>query len=155
MIFLDESGKRWKHIKVGSSVVSTSLFLPFGALVAAAIFLAPSWGSFSLPRPFSQPQNKKATTQVLGSSTTATKPATATKRVVKPAQSTTIQSAGAVTNQSAPLPATSSYSPTATSPTPTKTPITSPIATQAPGTLIKPLDPGKSAYGQSHKTTHS
>jgi hypothetical protein len=42
MIFVDESGKRWRRIKLGTRFLSTAVLFPVAILVAASLLYFPN-----------------------------------------------------------------------------------------------------------------
>lgn len=142
MIFLDESGKRWKRIKHSTAGIALLGSLPVGVLVLGSLVYQPQWGLLPLVR--------QATGAVLSTSAksqpnqpASTKSKTAPKTVQTAAQvvrQLAYQAAGAI---SASIPASTSVAaaPTANPVTPTPAQSVSPTSG----------NPAQNDYGQSHK----
>jgi hypothetical protein len=151
MIFVDESGKRWRAIKRSFNVLSSTVALPVVGLAAAALFYLPNWGNLSLPKP-----------ETASSTSTTSLPSPAvlsaiSSHVRSDSHSPQTSTTGAPTSSSSTGSQASSLSPNsaapvATSSTPTTPTTTAPTPTNN-GLSNKPTDPGNSAYGQEHRPT--
>lgn len=152
MIFLDESGKRWRRIKRSTALLSSTVVIPVGILVVASLLYLPSWGSISLPKPFH-------TGKVLGTSVTAVSPTVENKKNSlfrstgsSQAVGTSQPASAAGTAQPSTTPGT--LPPSTTPPTSITLPVTSPTQS-TPTPFNQPIQTGNSEYGQSHRPTRS
>ncbi len=155
MIFLDETGKRWRRIKRSLGLLGSTLALPTGIIIIAALFYLPAWGSISLPKPVftedsSALEPEPDISSVLSSQTPENQPATSSTR--RKSTSTPSSSVESDTNQTQPdttTPADNNAStPQETSPEIQPLPTPDPINQDL-------VSPGNSEYGQNHKPTRS
>ena len=159
MIFLDESGKRWRAIKRVTKTGAAGLLVPILLVGTGAFLFNPGWASLAL-----KPLQKPA---VLGAKTTAAQAtvATAAIKARSPTKSSTVnnaQTTGGV-QLAASLPTNSTtleqpaYSspitPSSTTSTPTTTPPQASTPPSDPHAKSKTVDPGKSSQGLAHHFT--
>jgi hypothetical protein len=153
MIFLDETGKRWHRIKLGTGLLSTTTVTPVLVLLVASLLYLPSWGSFSLPTPFSthEPQVKSEQTSQESSNPTSSGQPSSTR---VPSQSSTESGSSLAGSSSQPSPDTvpsgTETTPTTTTPAATSTP-----TSQGQGIVNQPDTTGNSDYGRTHQPTRS
>ncbi len=146
MIFLDESGNRWKYIKLSTTGMVMAGSLPVAALLLGSFVYQPSWGLV--------PLIKQASVAVL---TATAKPQTVTQESTPAVTQSKLGAKKPAASNPAPQPSLQSQSPsTAASPQPT----TAPTATASPTAVVNPTqpqsasttgDPAQNDYGQSHK----
>jgi hypothetical protein len=129
MIFVDETGKRWKRLKLAGVGVGLIVAVPVGVLLAGSL-VTPSWGQIPVV---------KQAGQLLGVTKPSTTSANPPKGQVK-----------GVTTKATPKP-TSSNKPTSPTPKPAATlaATTAPTITPSSADLHRNND-----YGNSHKPSH-
>ena len=145
MIFLDETGKRWRRIKVGAGFISTGAIIPVAVLLAASALYLPSWGNLSLPQPLKKPTavNKPPASQqnVLSAETPSNTQAQQSSR------------ASAATQTQATTPAVTTQHTTST-PAPSQQGQSNAVQPTQDTTTTDTAS-GNKDYGQSHKPTRS
>lgn len=150
MIFLDETGKRWRRIKLGTGVLGSTVTIPMLLLIAAALLYLPHWGNLNLPKPFSasEPQVKAAeSTQVATTFNTGShrsNPA-APRKGTNSSSTSVSDTSSTSTGPQATTTSTSNEAPV----TETTTTTTPPQAES--GLANQPEQPGNSDYGRSHQ----
>lgn len=151
MIFLDESGKRWKHIKRSTAAIGLLTALPVTILLVGSLIYQPDWGLLPLA--------KKASSLVLSVSTKAqphSSPTTATKSAPKTNTNGT-KVAGQVAYQAGGGNITSSPTSFPASSPPLATTLNATIApsstqtTQSTSASPTENNSAQKDYGQSHK----
>ena len=144
MVFLDETGRRWKRIKHSTAGLILISSLPVAALIAGSIVYQPHWSGLSLlPKSDPPPPVIHRGTALGASTSTVTTPAqlnTASHRVAYTAS--TVQ----------PITISISARPLAPSPTPQATPTPTPKSA-SPSPTPTP-DNTHNDFGQGHKPTH-
>lgn len=152
MIFLDKSGKRWRHIKRGTGLLSSTVLVPLGVLVVASLLYLPSWGSFTLPSPLRTGATSSThTANVLSAHNTQQNKNAESSSSPSRALSSSVSTVGATSPAaiSADSPTTTTTS-TGTAPPPNSgtTQTTSGLGNQT-------IQPGNKIYGQSHQPIRS
>lgn len=136
MIFLDESGKRWKRIKHSTAGVTLLCVLPVVALLGGSLAYHPQWGVL--------PLIKQATAVVLTGS--------AKLRPTSPSPTTPKLTAKAVATATTAI-ARVAYRPAAASSSTVSSTTTQPATTTTslPAVATTAANPTQNDFGQSHK----
>jgi hypothetical protein len=140
MIFLDESGKRWRRVKRSATAITLVVALPVLAVVGASLAYRPQWGALPLV--------KQVAEVVLPSSTQAHNPRLAAPKLAPK----TAGSGPGQTNQLVayrPAGASSGAALGASFTTPAS-PVATPVATPTPAPPGGG-NPVRNDFGQSHK----
>lgn len=144
MIFLDESGQRWKRIKLSTAAAVSLVALPVVAVVGGSIAYHPTWGSLSLIHQVASVaglESGNLASAYVQSPQSAAAKAKAAARVVTYAGASLVLASG-----SNPISSTAVTQPTSSA-TITST-STSPKSTSPTGG-----NPVQNDFGQSHKLT--
>ena len=145
MIFLDESGKRWKHIKRSTAGLAMFGLLPVLALVGGSIAYRPQWGVL--------PIIQQAAGVVLSGSIKpqgVTSGPTALKQAANSTSKFT-QSIARIAFASASASSTAA-TPASTAPNPTPTP--TPKSKSSPSPSPVSTSPSQKAAGLAHQPIH-
>lgn len=135
MIFLDETGKRWQRIKLGTGMLGSTMLVPIIVLIAASLLYLPSWGNVPLPESVSNSATQSSSRQDVQSAQTLIHTGPAAGR------------AASTTNSDSPTLTSDSTIQTSSAPTTGGTSTSSSAATTSPT--------GNSAYGRGHQPTRS
>lgn len=152
MIFLDNTGKRWRRIKLGTGLLSTTTVAPIAALLIAALLYLPNWDNFSLPTALGGhvQEVKSAQTSQEPRNTTSTRQQSSTQ-----SRTTSVPGPSLTNNSSPSSPGEEPVEPV-TTPTAVAAPTDTPIQTgQGQGLVNQPEQTGNSDYGRSHQPTRS
>ncbi|MES2971288.1 MAG: hypothetical protein V4702_03145 [Patescibacteria group bacterium] len=148
MVFLDETGKRWRKIKLGTGLLGSTAALPLVLLSVGALLYLPNWSSFNLPKTFGagEPQIKSVQTSQPSNTSLSDRRQTS-------------GGSSQLSNPSTPPPSEASqpsFNPLSTTGETTPNTTTTPTTT-APTKSDQGLtnQPGKSDYGRAHRPTSS
>ncbi len=149
MIFLDESGKRWRNIKRGIGLLGSVLAIPVLVLVAASLAYLPNWGDVPLPLS-TNGANKASSTKPSSGTVEATSTTAPISKSSKPTGGNNQIPAGSTASSQV---ITDPGTQTLISSQPSSQTTTPPTQSQNPSG--QPTDPGNSDYGHSHQPTRS
>lgn len=138
MVFLDETGKRWRAIKRSATASVLTIALPIAALVAGAYVFNPGWSALAL-KPAQKPQTVEVHTTKYGLLAIVTQNSSNKKISLSSTKSSTSTTQSATPSTQVAVTPTQSTSSTTTS----SSPVTQPTST----------DPGNSVTGRSHHFT--
>lgn len=153
MIFLDESGKRWRRIKRSTAVMAILASLPVVALLSGSLAYQPGWGVLPHFKHIFGTSSSPSTIVRVPSGLTVNEPSSPNKTTPKPTTST--QPTGQLAYQPnglSPNPSAASTTTPPNSTTAATSTTTTPAQSTTPNSPV--IDPGNSTYGRDHQPSH-